>query len=79
MAPRAAQYVTPDQPPDSWVCQAVCFPVGQTWQALLAGALLELCDPAHFESVGGMSPEDAALVFQEVFVSFESGTCEECE
>lgn len=66
-------YVTPEQAPDSYECRALLVPVGQSWQAILTGALSTLIDPANFEQVGGLTPEQAALIFQETFLSWDNG------
>jgi len=62
-------FITPDAAPDSYECRALFVPVGQSWQAIIAGALYELTQESAFESVGGLSEAETAAVFLQTFLA----------
>lgn len=68
-------YVTPDNPPEGFACRGIFAPIGQAWQAILTGSLYALCLPTSFEQVSGITPEQAAAVFQVMFGLWDKGTC----
>lgn len=45
--------------------------MGQSWQAILAGALHALTDPGIYEQVDGLTPEQTAAVFSEMWFAFD--------
>jgi hypothetical protein len=68
-------FVTPDSAPENLECRGVFVPVGQSWEAILTGALYALTLPDSFEQVAGISPEDTAAVYQEMFDAWNDKRC----
>ncbi len=68
-------YVTPEQAPDQFVCRALFVPVGQSWQAILTGALYGLTLESSFETAGGLSVAETTAIFSQMFAAWEQGVC----
>lgn len=66
-------YITPDQAPGSFECRGLFIPVGQSWEAILSGALHALTLPESYEQVGGMTAEQTAAVFAQMWLAWDSG------
>jgi microcystin-dependent protein len=66
-------YITPENAPDSFQCRELFVPTGQSWQAIVAGALSSLADPGNYEQVGGLTPEQTAAIFDLMFSAWDAG------
>lgn len=64
-------WLTPDSEPASFERRVFVIPVEKDWQAVLLGALLPLTYPENWEqSIGGITPDEAAAAWQSVFDDF---------
>lgn len=60
-------WITPPGSLSGYLSRTICIPEDEDgyFEAAFVGALLYLADPSHWESVGGLSPEETAAAWQE--------------
>lgn len=74
MAARA--WLTPDGSiPSSQICLRIAVPDGLEWRAALRGAIVSLAEEQNWEQFGSVTPEEAAMVFEQSFRTAEFGEC----
>lgn len=71
-------YITPDKAPEGFECRELFVPIGQTWQAIIAGAISELTNPDRFECIGGLSAEQTAAIFEQTWFAWNSEELDGC-
>ena len=59
-------YLTPDTPPTEYVSITLEIPDDTFWLALFFGALTELENTSNFEEFGDLTPEETALIWQDI-------------
>lgn len=64
------RFLTPDNAPTSWTCRAFSIPDDEQYLALFKGALLETIAAYNWEQVSGITPEDAAAAFWQIYDSY---------
>lgn len=65
------RWITPAiSAPSTFVARRVLIPDDPTWLAIVNGALDELCYPSSFEQVEGITPEDTAAAFTQMYLSY---------
>lgn len=57
-------------PPGTFVARRLLIPAHADWLSIVNGALDELCFPTSFEQTDGISPEDTAAAFSEMYVAY---------
>ena len=71
------RWLTPDIAPAETICRVLTIPADFDWLALVSGAIVELTNPANFETEGTATPQDCADVFTVMFDAFSmnQGVC----
>lgn len=60
------------EPPGTYVCRRLLIPNDVTWLAIVNGALNELCYSSSFEQLEGISPEDTADAFRDMYAKYST-------
>lgn len=70
-------YLTPETVPDTVTCRGLFIPDGETYLAIVRGALQELTLARNWAPYGALTPQEAADSFVEMFDRFclERDTC----
>jgi len=71
-------WITPDSLPTTYECRVIPIPVtagdnAASWLSIIRGALLSLTTADHFEQIEGITTDDTANVFANVFNKFCEG------
>lgn len=73
----ANQWITPVDPPTGVIVIALAVPEGDDWGAIVRGALSPLFDPANFQQITGLTPEETADYFTDALLA-SLAAYEEC-
>lgn len=69
-------FLTPDAPPDEFVCRVLRIPKDTRWLGLVSGALRVLEMQSVWEQYGDLTPEETAQIFKGIFQAYyESDAC----
>jgi hypothetical protein len=69
-------YPTPEDVPLTTTCRSFIVPGSTAWEALLMGVMMTLLDESAWQQFdGGITPEEAAEAWAEIFYSGYDNTC----
>lgn len=69
-------WLTGDDPESATTCRALLVPDDETFKAAVRGALLELTYVYNWEQEGDLTPDEAAALAFEMFLTYENQPCE---
>lgn len=68
-------FLTPDAPPDEFVCRTIKIPKDSIWLSLISGALSSLIFESAWEKFGTLTPREAADAFTNIFLEYTRSNC----
>lgn len=68
-------YLTPDAPSGETICRTIVIPDDLQWKAIVNGALGELFKAYNFEKYGGLTPDETAAIFLDMWSDYHESDC----
>jgi len=72
------QWLTPDAPASGFICRRLLIPNSVEFLAIVKGAILPLIYGSNFEPFGGLTPDQTASLFQDMYADFSRAIDRTC-